>query len=108
VCTLARKVSATREVLEVEELLFFEAMHGFQVALVGVGGGRDAHMPTVTAGVGTSALNSPPLSVCQTKSQRDAVGIEVPLGTEGKLPLTGALPSSPHSREANAIAAFHG
>ena len=81
---LGKEVSATREVFEAEELVFFEAMHGFQVALVGVGGGRDAHMPTVTAGFGTSVLNSPPLSVCQTRSQRDAVAIEVPLGTEGE------------------------
>ena len=43
-------------------------------------------MPTVTAGFGILALNSPPLSVCQTRSQRDAVGIEVPLGTEGEAP----------------------
>ena len=83
-CTLARRSPATREIFQIEELVFFEAMHGFQVALVGVGGGRDAHMPTVTAGFGTSALNSPPLSVCQTRSQRDAVAIEVPLGTEGE------------------------
>ena len=55
-CTLARKSPATREIFQIEELVFFEAMHGFHVALVGVGGGRDAHMPTVTAGFGILAL----------------------------------------------------
>ena len=64
-------------------------------------------MPTAVEGLGRRLQNSPPLSVCQTRSQRDAVAIEVPLGTEGEAPTDRALPSSPHSREANAIAAFH-
>src|SRR5258708_34211749 len=42
-----KEVSATGEVFEVEEVVFFEAMHGFHVALVGVRSGRDAHVLAV-------------------------------------------------------------
>jgi hypothetical protein len=38
------EVTAAGEVFEVEELVFFEAMDGLDVALVGVGGGWDTHM----------------------------------------------------------------
>ena len=41
------ELAATGEVFQIKELVFFEAMHGFHVALVGMGGGRDAHVLAV-------------------------------------------------------------
>jgi len=40
-------VAAAAELFEVEEPVFFQAMHGFDVALKGVSGGRDAHVLAV-------------------------------------------------------------
>jgi len=42
-----QEIAAAGEGFQVEELVFFEAMDGFDVALVGVRGGRDAHVLTV-------------------------------------------------------------
>ena len=41
------KIAAAGEIFQVEELVFFEAMDGFDVALVGVSGRRDAHVLAV-------------------------------------------------------------
>ena len=41
------EVAAAGELFQIKELVFFEAMDGFNIALVGVSGGRDAHMLAV-------------------------------------------------------------
>ena len=53
---LGEKVSAANKVFQIEELVFFEAMNGFHIALVGVRGGRDAHMLAVPESFGKVAL----------------------------------------------------
>lgn len=68
---LGEEVAAAGKVFQVEELVFFQAMHGLYVALARVCGWRDAHMLAVARGFGESALNSPPLSACQTKSRKE-------------------------------------
>lgn len=50
------KVSAAHKVFQIEERVLFEAMNGFHVALVGVRGGRDAHMLAVPESFGKVAL----------------------------------------------------
>ena len=47
---LGEKVAAAGEVFQIEELIFFEAMDGLHVALVGVSGRRDAHVLAVAEG----------------------------------------------------------
>ena len=53
---LGEKVAAAGEVFQIEELVFFEAMHGFDIALVGVRGGRDAGMLAVAESLGEIPL----------------------------------------------------
>lgn len=50
------EVAAAGEVLQVEKLVFFQAVHRFHVALIGVGGRRDAHVLAVTESLGKIAL----------------------------------------------------
>jgi hypothetical protein len=44
---LGKKVSPASEVFEIEELVFLDAVHGFDIALAGVSSGRDVHMLAV-------------------------------------------------------------
>ena len=53
---LGQEVAAACEVFQVEELVFFEAMHGFDIALIGVRGGRDADMLAIAKGFGELAF----------------------------------------------------
>ena len=53
---LGEEIAAAGEIFQVKELVFFEAMHSFDVALVGVGGGRNAHMLAVPEGFGEIAF----------------------------------------------------
>ena len=76
-----KEVSATGEVFQIEELIFFEAVDGFDIALVGVRGGRDARVLTGSErsrkarapalGVIAAGMNSAPLSVCQARSRSE-------------------------------------
>ena len=43
------EVAAAGEVFQIEEFVFFEAMDGFDIALIGVSGGRDTHVLAVIA-----------------------------------------------------------
>ena len=77
--SFGQEVDPVGEGFQIEELIFNEAVNGFDVALVGVGGGRDAIVlrakvsdggREVGAGsIGLElAMNSLPLSVCQVRS----------------------------------------
>jgi hypothetical protein len=50
--SLGQEVGAVRERFQIEELVFDEAMDGFDVGLRGVGGGRDALVLRAEAGDG--------------------------------------------------------
>jgi hypothetical protein len=65
------EVAATGEVFQVEELVFFEPMHGFYIALIGVAAGGMRTCWLSPRALGKSPLNSPPLSVCQTRSRSE-------------------------------------
>ena len=45
-----KEFSTTGEVFEIEELVFFQTVHGFHIALVGVCGGWNAHVLAVAEG----------------------------------------------------------
>ena len=47
-----QELAAAAEVFQIKELVFFETMHGFDIALVSVGGRRDAHMLAVAESFG--------------------------------------------------------
>jgi hypothetical protein len=68
---LGEEIAAAGEGFQIEELVFFEAMNGFDIALVGVSRGRDAPCWLSTRAEGKWPLNSPPLSVCQTRSRSE-------------------------------------
>ena len=44
---LGEKIAATSEIFQIKKFIFFEAMHGFHIALVRMRGGWDAHMLAV-------------------------------------------------------------
>jgi len=50
------KITAAGEVFQIEKFVFFQPVHGFHVALVGVRGGRDAHMLAIAKHFGKVAL----------------------------------------------------
>lgn len=50
------EVAATRELFQIEKLVFFEAVHRFHIALISVRGGWDAHMLAVAQGFGKIAF----------------------------------------------------
>lgn len=47
---LGKEIAAAGEGFQIKELVFFQPMHCFDVALVGVSGGRDAHVLAVNEG----------------------------------------------------------
>ena len=49
---LGEEFAAAGEGFQIEELIFDQPMHGFDIALVGVGSGRDAHVLAVAQGGG--------------------------------------------------------
>ena len=73
------EIATAGERLQVKELVFFETMNGFDVALEGVRGGRDADMLTIAEGFGkvdrlefTAVVGLP-----DQIAQADAVAIQV-------------------------------
>jgi hypothetical protein len=70
--SLGEEIAAAGEVFQIEELVFFEAVEGFDVALIGVSGGRDADVLALTESRGKCPLNSPPSSVCQSATCKAA------------------------------------
>src|SRR5581483_11514048 len=79
------EVAAAGEVFQIEELVFFEAMHGFHVALVGVGWGWDAHVLAATESFGEVALElAAVVGLPDQIAERDAVAIQVLLDARGE------------------------
>ena len=68
---LGQEVAAALEVFQIEELVFFETVDGFDVALESVSGRRNTDMLAVPRAAGKSPLNSLPLSVCQARSRSE-------------------------------------
>ena len=44
---LGEKIAAASELFQIEKFIFFEAMHGFHIALIGMRGRWDAHVLAV-------------------------------------------------------------
>ncbi len=79
------EIAAAGEVFQVEELVFFEAMDGFDVALVGVGGGRDADVLAVAESGGEIAFEfAAVVGLPDQIAKRDAVAIQVLLDARGE------------------------
>ena len=79
------ELAAAGEVFEVEELIFFQAMHGFHIALVGVRGGWDAHVLTVAEGFWEIAFElAAVIGLPDQVAQRDAVAIQMLLDARGE------------------------
>ena len=75
---LGEEFTAAGERFQIEELVFFEAMHGFDIALVGVSSGRDADMLTIAEGFGKIAFEfAAVVGLPDQIAQRDAVAIQV-------------------------------
>src|SRR6266850_348355 len=82
---LGKEVSAASELFEIKELVFFEAVHGFDVALVGVRGGRDTHVLAVAEGRRKIAFElAAVVSLPDQIAQGDAVAIQVLLDACGE------------------------
>src|SRR3970040_2255153 len=84
-----QELAAVAELLQVEELIFDQAVHGLHVALVGVGGRRDAYVlavaegggeagATAMAGGGTDELAAV-VGLPDQEARLDAVAIQVAL-----------------------------
>jgi hypothetical protein len=79
------ELAAAGEVFQIEELVFFQPMHGFHVALVGVRGGRDAHMLAVAESFWEIAFEfAAVISLPNQVAQRDAVAVQMPLDAGGE------------------------
>jgi hypothetical protein len=79
------ELAAAGEVFEVKELVFFETVHGFHIALVGVRGGRDAHVFAVAEGCREVALELGAIvGLPDQIAQRDALAIQMPLDARGE------------------------
>ena len=80
-----KEVAAAGEVFQIKELIFFQAMDGFDVALISVRGGRDAHMLAVAESFWEIAFEFAAIvSLPDQIAQRDAVAIQVLLDARGK------------------------
>ncbi len=74
---LGQELSPAGERFQIEELIFFEAVHGFHVALVGVRGRRDAHVLAVAEGFGEIAFELATIvGLSDQIAQRDATTVQ--------------------------------
>ena len=79
------KVAAAGEVFEVEKLVFFEAMHRFHVALIGVGSRWDTHMLAIAEGFREVPSElAAVVGLPDQVARRDAVAIEMLLDPGGE------------------------
>lgn len=79
------EVSPAGEIFQVEKLIFFEAVHRFDVALVSVRGWRDAHMLTVAKGFRKVAFElTAVVGLPDQVAQRDSITIQMSLNAGGK------------------------
>ena len=81
----AHRCRAWRSLPDSRELVFFQAMRGFHVALVGVGGRWDAHVLAIAEGLGKIGLELAAIvGLPDQVAQRAALAIQMPLDTDGK------------------------
>src|SRR5215467_9290075 len=79
------EVAAAGEIFQVEELVFFEAVHGFDIALIGMGRRRDAHMLAVAQSFGEVPFEfASVVGLPDQVSQQDTVAIQVLLNAGGE------------------------
>jgi len=72
------EIAAAGEVFEIKELVFFEAMDGFDVALIGVGRGGNADVLTVAESGGKSTFEfAAVVGLPDQITEADAVAMEV-------------------------------
>jgi len=75
---LGEEISTAGERFQVKELVFFQAVNGFDIALEGVRSGRDADMLTIAEGFGEIAFEfTTVVGLPDQIAQRDAVAIQV-------------------------------
>src|SRR6202166_2212320 len=75
---LGEEISTAGERLQVKELVLFEAVHGFDIALEGVRGGRDTDMLTIAEGFWEIAFKfTAVVGLPDQIAQRDTVAIQV-------------------------------
>jgi hypothetical protein len=85
--SFGQELAATGEVFQIKELVFFEAMNGFDIALKGVSGRWDTHMLAVTESLGEVAFEfTAVVGLPDQIAERDAVAIQMLLnaGSEGR------------------------
>ena len=74
---LGEELAAAAELFQIKKLVFFEPVHGFHVALVSMGGRRDAHMLAVTEGFGKVAFElAAVIRLPDQIAQRDAATVQ--------------------------------
>ena len=80
-----KEFSTTGEVFEIEELVFFQTVHGFHIALVGVCGGWNAHVLAVAEGFREIAFEfAAIIGLPDQSAQRDTLAIEMLLDAAGE------------------------
>ena len=79
------EISAAGKVFQIKELIFFEAMNGFDVALESVGGGRNAHVLAVAESFGEVAFElAAVVGLLDEVAERNSVAIQVLLNTRSE------------------------
>jgi hypothetical protein len=85
VWTVARNSLRLEKGFKIEELIFLQPIHGFDVALVGVGRWRDAHVLAIPEGFGEVTLEfAAVIGLPQQIAREDPAAIGVPLDPRGE------------------------
>src|ERR1035437_9902659 len=75
---LGEEISTVGERFQIEELIFLDPVHGFDITLIGMSGWRDTHMLAVTEGFGKVAFEfAAVVGLPDQIPQRDTVTIQV-------------------------------
>ena len=82
---LGEEISPAGERFQIKELVFFDAVHGFDIALIGMSGWRDAHMLASPKGFGKIAFEfASVVGLPDQITERDAVAMEMLLDAGSK------------------------
>ena len=82
---LGEEITATREIFQIEKFIFFEAMHRFHIALIGMRSRWDAHMLTIAECCGECALEfAAVVGLPNQIAQRDPVTIQMLLNARSE------------------------
>ena len=82
---LGEEIATAGERFQIKELVFFDAVHGFDIALIGMSGGRNTHMLAVPEGLGKIAFEfAAVVGLPDQVTQRDTVTIQVLLDAGSK------------------------